>query len=207
MVIYGEVVGFDTGSPFFDVDLTKLRTIDPVENLTSVNVSAAASYQTIQDAVKTGRPVRRLFQYKDQENWTVGVHLSAVHVPDDWESDTLVLSGLCGSSIRGAATSKIQLQIRDDGVFLDYYADIADDGVKVTSVNGEIPDENGNVNITIPAGTVTSVNGEEPDEAGYVTLRPDDTLSIEGAFADAKAVGDQLGNIATLLDAINGEVI
>lgn len=35
----------------------------------------------------------------------------------------------------------------------------------------------------------------------------DSTLSIEGQAADAKAVGDALGDIGAILDSINGEVI
>lgn len=35
----------------------------------------------------------------------------------------------------------------------------------------------------------------------------DATLSVSGDPADAKAVGDALGDIASALDAINGEVV
>jgi hypothetical protein len=35
----------------------------------------------------------------------------------------------------------------------------------------------------------------------------DTTLSTQGEPADAKAVGDAIGNIASVLDSINGEVI
>lgn len=43
------------------------------------------------------------------------------------------------------------------------------------------------------------------DNGGTIDVDP--SLTIEGAAADAKAVGDMLGDIGTILDAINGEVI
>lgn len=61
-----------------------------------------------------------------------------------------------------------------------------------------------------------SVNAHNEDEEAHADIRQaiknaavsvDATLAVAGAAADAKAVGDALGNIAAVLDAINGEVV
>ena len=61
-----------------------------------------------------------------------------------------------------------------------------------------------------------SVKAHNTDEEAHPDIRRaiknaavsvDATLTVAGAAADAKAVGDALGNIAAVLDAINGEVV
>ena len=39
------------------------------------------------------------------------------------------------------------------------------------------------------------------------SIEIDKTLTKEGAAADAKAVGDKIGDVDSILDAINGEVV
>lgn len=79
--------------------------------------------------------------------------------------------------------------------------------VTLTEVEGEL--------IRVKGNTVGFPN-PQPDweqkdttQADYIKNKPipDTTLSVAGKAADAKAVGDTLGNIALALDTINGEVV
>ncbi|MFJ6264169.1 hypothetical protein ACIQGW_04000 [Lysinibacillus xylanilyticus] len=68
----------------------------------------------------------------------------------------------------------------------------------VASVNGKLPDENGNVALDFGAGTVQKVNGKNPDEKGEVTLVADDL----GTFS-----GDLLENHSVSMQKLTPEVI
>ena len=77
--------------------------------------------------------------------------------------------------------------------------DTGDDGVSPAVTIAEIT---GGHTITItdadhPSGQSFNVMDGDP--------HIDDTLSVAGDAADAKAIGDALGDIADALDAINGE--
>ncbi|MDC6267721.1 hypothetical protein [Lysinibacillus fusiformis] len=50
----------------------------------------------------------------------------------------------------------------------------------VSSVNGNFPDENGNVELDIQQGTVQKVNGKSPDDKGEVTLVASDLGEMSG---------------------------
>lgn len=53
---------------------------------------------------------------------------------------------------------------------VDGLQDALDNAGKVKSVNGQLPDENGNITIEAGEGTVKSVNGVLPDASGNVTI-------------------------------------
>ena len=57
---------------------------------------------------------------------------------------------------------------------------------KVKSVNGQLPDENGNITIDAGEGTVKSVNGVLPDASGNVTIETGSTVD-EGRLLPANA--------------------
>lgn len=50
----------------------------------------------------------------------------------------------------------------------------------VSSVNGNFPDENGNVELDIQQGTVQKINGKNPDNSGEVTLVASDLGEMSG---------------------------
>ena len=59
--------------------------------------------------------------------------------------------------------------------------------------------------------TITITDADHPSGQSFDVMdgdpQIDDTLSLPGYAADAKAIGDALGDIADALDAINGEVV
>jgi len=61
----------------------------------------------------------------------------------------------------------------------------------VASVNGKLPDENGNVALDFGAGTVQKVNGKNPDEKGEVTLVADDLGTYSGDLLENNSVSMQ----------------
>lgn len=72
----------------------------------------------------------------------------------------------------------------------------------VGSVNGFMPDENGNVNIPLTGGTVRSINSVNPDGAGNVTITADDLGSLSGSLLEDGTVSlEKLGQ--DVQDAIN----
>lgn len=72
--------------------------------------------------------------------------------------------------------------ISSDNVVKTMQFSVNDSGALVRRVNGVFPDESGNVTLTIPDA---------------ITI--DSTLSITGAAADAKVVGDAISNLNTLV--------
>ncbi|MFC9541657.1 hypothetical protein ACFTQ7_17530 [Lysinibacillus sp. NPDC056959] len=72
----------------------------------------------------------------------------------------------------------------------------------VASVNGKLPDENGNVTLDFGAGTVQKVNGKNPDEKGEVTLVADDLGMFSGNLLENNSVSMQKLT-QEVIDAIN----
>lgn len=68
---------------------------------------------------------------------------------------------------------------------------------KVKSVNGNTPDSNGNVTITVGTGTVKSVDHHSPDSDGNVQLNAICTINGHN--------GDSVGNFAGVVTSVNGE--
>ncbi len=58
----------------------------------------------------------------------------------------------------------------------------------VSSVNGKLPDETGNVDLDFGEGTVQKVNGKSPDNAGEVTLVAKDLGSFSGSLLEDSSV-------------------
>ena len=118
-----------------------------------------------------------------------------------------------------------EAQVRDD---LQCLFDEAAAGINalVTAVNEGGMGGGAAAEYTLPAATKTTLGGVKAEAvtsadtqsvrisadgflytAAHAATAVDASLTRSGAAADAKTVGDKLGDIAAILDEINGEVV
>ena len=175
-------------SSYYELDLTELVTIESVSTeIQTFDISSAVDGSILMDAVNAGQIIR--VHFIDNANLvvsssqkTASVLLSDVYVGENVVDDTTYLAVLSGVHYNRSSREYSYIRLA---------VDITNDVYVVSLSYSPYPIK------TYVDYAISNVSIVEIDT----------TLTESGKAADAKAVGDMLGDIATTLDTINGEVI
>lgn len=167
-------------SAYYDLDLTAWVSVDFAnKDGASFTLTDYVDAAALLLAVEAGRVPRVKFLCVDNTPHFASLDGRSKHNTD--EGVRTICSGTA-SNIYYDAYSNYSLNVWDnEGVYTVVFAAypfLTGEGT-VKTVNGVVPDENGNVEVPTAEGTVKFVNGVAPDETGNVELLSTTGLAID----------------------------
>lgn len=192
---------------FYEIDLRDAVTVNPMlAEPQSFDLSEVIDSESVQEAIDAGKTVRVQFK----ESWSFGVSFNqetTVLLDAVVKLDNAVnLSGV-SSRYYSNEYRKIELHIYRDGdgsakvtfsCSPDPHINLLKQYVK--TVNGEAPDEDGNVEIPVGEGSVKTVNNVAPDENGNVTIDVGDGSAVT---VTAVAVTENADGSVTMVNTLS----